>query len=99
MIRRNRGNIKPGTRVAFRDRDDPPINRSAEVVEAWPRFPSGDYLVTLRLDKPFRSGKEVVTHLEVFASEIQHIAPSRQIPLDSRRKWWPYPGQERPRDD
>lgn len=41
------------------------------VVDVWPRFRSGDYLVTLAYAKPVRLSKELVTHIDAFVSELR----------------------------
>ncbi len=42
----------------------------ARVVYVWPRFRSGDYLVTLEYGQPMRYRNELVTHIDAFVSEL-----------------------------
>ncbi len=42
----------------------------AQVVEVWPRFRSGDYLVTLEYAKPITYKNETVIRIEAFMSEL-----------------------------
>ena len=39
----------------------------------WPRFRSGDYLVTLEFPQPVPYGTEVITELDVFLSELEPV--------------------------
>lgn len=41
-----------------------------QVVDIWPRFRSGDYLVTLEFAKPVKVGNEIVRHMDAFLSEL-----------------------------
>lgn len=41
-----------------------------KVIDVWPRFRSGDFLVTLEYPKPVKLGKEFVTHIDAFISEL-----------------------------
>ncbi len=43
----------------------------AEVVDIWPRFRSGDYLVTLEYSEPVRLGKDIVRRIDAFVSELE----------------------------
>ncbi len=48
---------------------------SGTVVEVWPRFRSGDYLVTLEYAQPVKRGKELIRHIEAFVSELRCGSP------------------------
>ena len=48
------------------------------VIEIWPRFPSGDYLVTLEYAKPVKANNTVVRQVGVFLSELERAEPSRR---------------------
>ena len=41
------------------------------VVAVWPRFRSGDYLVTLEYARPVKLNHAFVTHLDVLKSELE----------------------------
>ena len=43
------------------------------VVYVWPRFRSGDYLVTLEFDRPRRPGVEDSEQFEAFVSELEPV--------------------------
>jgi len=42
----------------------------ARVVEIWPRFRSGDYLVTLEYAQPVKCGRDFIRHIDAFFSEL-----------------------------
>ncbi len=66
-----------GMRMAFTAAAEPALaDLPATVVAIWPRFRSGDYLVTLEYASPIKVGKEVVTHLDAFVSELYVLAPT-----------------------
>lgn len=46
----------------------------AIAIAVWPRFRSGDYLVTLRFFQAVKYGSELVTQIDVFASELEHVS-------------------------
>jgi len=50
---------------------EPLADTSGTVVEVWPRFRSGDYLVTLEYAQPVRLGKELIYHIDAFVSELR----------------------------
>ena len=50
---------------------------AAHVINVWPRFHSGDYLVTLEFEKPVRYGKDLIRHIDAFASELYHPGETR----------------------
>jgi hypothetical protein len=42
----------------------------ARVIYVWPRFKSGDYLVTLEYRRPMKWGSEYITTIDAFVSEL-----------------------------
>ncbi len=46
----------------------------ARLVAVWPRFRSGDYLVTLEYARPVKLNYAFITHLDVFKSELECLA-------------------------
>lgn len=44
---------------------------SGTVIEIWPRLRSGDYLVTLEYAQPIKVGKELISHIDAFVSELR----------------------------
>ena len=60
-----------GMKVAFKSTEDAPFAAvPSEVVHVWPRFRSGDYLVTLELAVPVKTNEGVIAHIDVFMSEL-----------------------------
>ena len=55
----------------------------AHVVDIWPRFRSGDYLVTLEYAQPVKVGNELVRHIDAFVSELSQLSES-DVPLQVR---------------
>jgi hypothetical protein len=53
----------------------------AEVTYIWPRFRSGDYLVTLEYAEPVKLGKALIRHIDAFVSEMEPPAPERDRPM------------------
>ena len=53
----------------------------AEVTYIWPRFRSGDYLVTLEYAEPVKLGKALIRHIDAFVSELEPPAPERDRPM------------------
>ena len=49
----------------------------ARVVELWPRFRSGDYLVTLEYEQPVKLNREYIRHIDAFVSELYQPRVSR----------------------
>ena len=56
----------------------------AEVVDIWPRFRSGNYLVTLEYTEPVRMGKEIVRRIDAFISELEVPVAHGYSPRGSR---------------
>jgi hypothetical protein len=70
-----------GMRMAFTAAAEPALaDLPATVVAVWPRFRSGDYLVTLEYPSPIKVGKEVVRHLDALMSELYVLAPAISAP-------------------
>ncbi len=42
----------------------------AQVTYVWPRFRSGDYLVTIQFEKPVRTKEGAIVHIDAFMSEL-----------------------------
>ncbi len=60
-----------GMKVAFKSTEAEPFAAvPCEVVHVWPRFRSGDYLVTLELAVPVKTHEGVIAHIDVFMSEL-----------------------------
>jgi hypothetical protein len=53
----------------------------AEVTYIWPRFRSGDYLVTLEYAKPVKLGKALIRHIDAFVSELEPPVQERDRPM------------------
>ncbi len=48
----------------------------ARVIAVWPRFRSGDYLVTLEYDQAVKLQQQFIQHIDAFMSELEPCAPS-----------------------
>jgi hypothetical protein len=60
-----------GMKVAFKSTESVPFSAvPCEVVHVWPRFRSGDYLVTLKLAVPVKTTEGVIAHIDAFVSEL-----------------------------
>ena len=60
-----------GTVLAFKPRAEALLaGIPARVTAVWPRFPSGDYLVTLEYVAPVRLGNAFVRQIDAFVSEL-----------------------------
>ncbi len=60
-----------GMNVAFKSTEAAPFAAvPSQVVHVWPRFRSGDYLVSLELAVPVKTHAGVIAHIEVFMSEL-----------------------------
>jgi hypothetical protein len=40
------------------------------VIHIWPRFRSGDYLVTLEYEQPIKTQQGLIAHIDAFMSEL-----------------------------
>ena len=67
-----------GMNVAFKSTEATPFAAvPSEVVHIWPRFRSGDYLVTLELDVPVKTNEGVIAHIDAFISELVDLERRR----------------------
>ena len=62
----------------------------ARVIAVWPRFRSGDYLVTLEYAQPMAWHHEVIQQIEAFMSELYQpprgaVAPARRTSYRAAR--------------
>ena len=65
--------LKPsvGMTLAFKDdQSDPLAGVPAHVIHIWPRFRSGDYLVTLEYAEPVKTSQGLIAHIDAFVSEL-----------------------------
>lgn len=46
----------------------------ANVISIWPRFRSGDYLVTLEYTRPVKLRNQVIQHIDAFVSELELVS-------------------------
>ncbi|HEX6289028.1 MAG TPA: hypothetical protein VFZ66_07545 [Herpetosiphonaceae bacterium] len=61
-----------GMILAFKNHPSHPLAAiPARVIYVWPRFRSGDYLVTLEYDRPIKFKNEFITRIDAFMSELQ----------------------------
>ena len=51
----------------------------ATVVDIWPRFRSGDYLVTLEYAQPVKVGNELVRRIDAFMCELDQVAQPERV--------------------
>ena len=59
---------------------EPLAGIAGRVVYIWPRFRSGDYLVTLEYSQPVKTKEGVIAHIDAFMSELCPVAPKRPAP-------------------
>jgi hypothetical protein len=60
-----------GMNVAFKSTEAAPFTDvPSHVVHVWPRFRSGDYLVSLELAVPVKTHEGVIAHIDAFMSEL-----------------------------
>ncbi len=80
---------KVGMTLAFRDAGGALAGIPATVVYVWPRFRSGDYLVTLQYAQPVRYGKQFIRHIDAFVSELEvpRTARSGEQRHRTRQRW------------
>ena len=75
--------VKPklGMALAFDATPTEPLaGIPARVIYIWPRFRSGDYLVTLEYPQPVKTAEGVIAHIDACMSELCLVAPRRQAP-------------------
>lgn len=74
-----------GMNVAFKSTDAAPFaSAPAAVIHIWPRFRSGDYLVTLELAVPVKMNEEVIAQIDAFMSELVDLERPRGVRTYSR---------------
>ena len=74
--------IKPalGMTLAFKETSsDPLAGISGRVIHIWPRFRSGDYLVTLEFEQPVKTKEGPIAHIDVFLSELCEPVAARAV--------------------
>ncbi len=75
------GKPKLGMILAFQPTPAEPLaGIPAQVIYIWPRFRSGDYLVTLEYSQPVKTKEGVIAHIDAFMSELCPVALRRQAP-------------------
>lgn len=80
-------NAKPirGMTLAFRKTASQELaDVPARVVDIWPRFRSGDYLVTLEYDQPIKFRNQVIRHIDAFFSELYQPRVPALVPVERR---------------
>lgn len=71
---------KIGTMLMFTAVSSPPLaGIPARVIHVWPRFRSGDYLVTLEYAQPVRFGNQLIQHIDAFMSELEPSAARARL--------------------
>jgi hypothetical protein len=74
-----------GMTVAFKSTEAEPFAAiTSQVVHVWPRFRSGDYLVTLELAVPVKTHEGVIAHIDAFMSELVDLERPRSAGAYSR---------------
>jgi hypothetical protein len=58
----------------------------ARVVDIWPRFRSGDYLVTLEFDQPITIRNQVIQQIDAFWSELYQPRVPALVPIENRSR-------------
>ena len=72
-----------GMTLAFRSTGSESLaDIPARVIYIWPRFRSGDYLVTLEYARPVWCGNQLISQIDAFASELYQ---PRQNQPETRR--------------
>ena len=67
-----------GMLLAFPETPTEPLaGIPGRVIYIWPRFRSGDYLVTLEYPAPVKTKEGLIAHIDVFLSELCPVAPTR----------------------
>ena len=71
---------KQGMKLAFRPgTEDALAGIAAKVVHIWPRFPSGDYLVTLEFAHPVKVRNVFLRQIDAFVSELYQPQPAQSV--------------------
>lgn len=69
-----------GMIFAFKDSAPQPLcGIPARVISVWPRFRSGDYLVTLEYATPIQVRNERISHIDAFVSELEPVVEQRTV--------------------
>lgn len=69
-------NTRPtvGMTVTFKSESSPTLaGIPAHVSYVWPRFRSGDYLVTLEYAEPVKFRNTLIRHIDAFVSELEQL--------------------------
>jgi hypothetical protein len=72
--------VKPklGMILAFQQTPAEPLaGIPAQVIYIWPRFRSGDYLVTLEYPAPVKTKEGLIAHIDAFLSELCPVVRGR----------------------
>lgn len=90
MARKHGSKPMRGMTVAFKETASHSLaGIPATVVDIWPQFRSGEYLVTLEYAAPVKFRKTVLRHIDAFISEldmIEDVEPS--FPTPRTRGGW-----------
>ena len=84
VARRGAQVVKParGMWLSFKASASPELaGIPGRVTQIWPRFRSGEYLVTLEYPKDVRLGNAVLRQMEAFASELEPARPPAPMHL------------------
>jgi len=77
-IQNNDDKPRVGMNVAFKAEAFPALaGIPAQITHIWPRFRSGDFLVTLEFEQPVRTKEGPILHIDAFASELDYRPHSR----------------------
>lgn len=80
-----------GMTFAFTSTEPALAHMPARVTYIWPRFRSGDYLVTLEYARPVAVGRESIQQIDAFLSELyQPLGPCTT--RSARPPWYSYFG-------
>lgn len=62
----------------------------ATMIDIWPRFRSGDYLVTLEFERPVQFRTMFIRHIDAFVSELDALDEPRRGTASARSGsgWW-----------
>ena len=69
-----------GMTLMFKDASSEPLaGIPARVIHVWPRFRSGDYLVTLEFEEPVKTKEGPIAHIDAFMSELCEPVTARAV--------------------
>ena len=81
MTRRDGARPQLGMMVILHDGAGSPLaGKTAEIVDVWPRFASGETLISLRLVDPVRLGRAVIAEIDAFLSEVDIVGQAHRQP-------------------